>query len=280
MIPPAPSRRRALKGLAGVVAVASMAATLLANAPSANAVPVPDPDRNSTTPTGWGWHTNASVSTMSSFVGQGNRIVDLEPTSGTPTFTAAYAQNAGSYGRGWWWYVNLTAAQVGAKVTEHSARITDIEQYSTPSGTRFAVVLVHNVDPANKAWGYHINVSPATISSYISSNNMRIVDLDRTPSGSFNAVYVSNTGVDQKAWWYYYGQTAAQVSSLLTTNKARLTDIERTSDGKFDVVMQKAGNEAWWWLVGATQAQVSDGTSMPTTRVRPRARLTAPALGT
>ena len=141
--------------------------TLLSSAPSANAVPVPDPDRTSTTPTGWGWHTNASVSTMSSFIGQGNRIVDL----------------------------------------------------------------------------------------------------DRTPSGSFNAVYVSNSGVDAKPWWYYYGQTAAQVSSLLQANKARITDIERTSDGKFDVVMQKAGNESWWWLVGATQAQVSDLASQTGSRI-------------
>ena len=96
---------------------------------------------------------------------------------------------------------------------------------------------------------------------------MRIVDIDRNPSGTFNAVYISNAGVDAKAWWYYYGRTAAQVSSLLTTNKARLTDIERTSDGKFDVVMQKAGNEAWWWLVGATQAQVSDLASQTGSRI-------------
>lgn len=249
---------RAGRRLVGMVAVASLAAALLTGTPNAHAVPTPDPDRNSTTPTSWGWHTNASTSTITSYVGQGNRIIDLEPTSGTPTFTVSYAKNSGSYARTWWWYYNLTAAQIGSKVTEHSARIIDIEQYSTPNGVRYAVVLVHNVDPANKAWGYHINASPTTISSYVSSNNMRIIDIDRTSSGTFNVVYISNTGADAKSWWYYYNRTSAQVSSLLQTNQARLIDIERTSSGTFDVVMQRTSGEAWWWLVGVTQKQVSD----------------------
>jgi hypothetical protein len=254
----APSRGRAAR-LAGLVAAATLAATLLPGTPPVSAVPTPDPDRTSTTPTGWGWHPNASTATITDYAAQGNRIIDLEPTSGTPTFTATYAQNSGTYARGWWWYYNLTAAEVNAKVTEHGARVIDLEQYTTGRGAvRYAVVLVHNADPANKGWGMHFNVTPATISSYVSSNNMRIVDLDRTPSGGFNAVYISNTGVDAKQWWYYYGQTEAQVGNLLRTNQARLTDIERTSDGKFDVVMQKSGGEGWWWLTGATQTQVNE----------------------
>jgi len=251
------SLNRPGRRLVGLAAVASLAAALLTGAP-AHAVPTPDPDRTSTTPTGWGWHTSVSTSTISSYVGQGNRIIDLEPTSSTPTFTVSYAKNSGSYSRAWWWYYNLTAAQVGSKVTEHNARIIDLEQYSTSRGVRYAVVLVHNVDPANKAWGYHFNASPTTISQYISANNMRIIDIDRTPSGGFNVVYISNSGVDAKSWWYYYGRTSTQVSSLLQTNQARLIDIERTSDGKFDVVMQRTSGEAWWWLVGASKKQVSE----------------------
>jgi hypothetical protein len=127
--------------------------------------------------------------------------------------------------------------------------------------------MVQNTDPANKAWGYHLNASPATISSYVSSNNMRIVDIDRTPAGGFDVIYISNSGVDAKGWWYYYGQTLAQVNSLLQTNQARLIDLERTSDGKFDVVMTKAGSEGWWWLVGATQKQVSDLASQTGSRI-------------
>ena len=252
------SLKRSGRRLLGLAAVASLAAALLTGAPPAHAVPTPDPDRTSTSPTGWGWHTSVSPSTISSYVGQGNRIIDLEPTSGSPTFTVSYAKNSGGYARAWWWYYNLTAAQVGSRVTQHNARIIDLEQYNTANGVRYAVVLVHNVDPANKAWGYHFNASPATISSYISSNNMRIIDIDRTPAGGFDVVYISNTGVDAKSWWYYYSQTSAQVASLLQTNQARLIDIERTSSGRFDVVMQRSSGESWWWLVGATQKQVSE----------------------
>lgn len=252
------ARRRVIARLTGLVALASLTAALLAATPPAHAVPTQDPDRTSTTPTAWGWHTSVAPSTISSFVGQGNRIIDLEPTSGAPTFSAAYVKNSGTYGRTWWWYYNLTAAQVSAKISEHSARIIDLEQYDTSSGARFAVVLVRNADPANKAWGYHFNVTPTTIGQYVSSNGMRIIDIDRVSAGRYNVVYIKNAGVDAKAWWYYYNRTFSQVASLLQTNQARPIDLERNPDGTFDVVMQKRGSESWWWLVGATQTQVSD----------------------
>lgn len=231
---------------------------LLPTSSTALVVTVQDPDRNSTSLTAWGWHTNASPATMNAFVETGYRIIDIEVTSSSPTFTAAYVRNSGTYNRAWWWYYGLTSAQVSSRLSANSARLIDIEPYSTSAGVRYAVVMVANSGVANKAWAWYSNQTLANISSYVAANNMRLIDVDRVPGTSnFSAVMIKNEGVDAKGWWHYYNITPAQVATNLSTNSARLIDFERLSNGNYDVVMQSAGSENWWWLYGTTSTQIS-----------------------
>ena len=46
----------------------------------------------------------------------------------------------------WWWYYNVTATRVGELASQNGARIVDLEKYSTASGTRFAVLMLNNVN--------------------------------------------------------------------------------------------------------------------------------------
>ncbi len=219
---------------------------------------VADPERNSQVVTTWGWHTNATASQVVSFTNTGYRPTDIEVNSSTPTFTASYVRNSGTYARSWWWYYGLTGADIATKLSANSGRLIDIEPYSTSAGTRYAIVMVGNTGAAAKTWKYYYNVPLATITTYASANNMRVIDIDRNPGETnFSAVLIKNLGVDAKGWWHYYNVTPAQITSYINTNNARLLDFERLANGNYDVVMQSRAGEGWWWMYGATSAQVA-----------------------
>ncbi len=241
--------------------LAGLVTALLATPRSADAVgEVQDPDRNSADLTAWGWHTNATPATVKSFVGKGYRIIDLEVNSASPRFSVAYVKNSGSYARGWWWYYGQTIAKVKAKLAAKNARLVDIEAYSTSAGRRYAVVMVSNTGPALKGWGWHYGVKLSTITNYVSTHNVRVIDVDRyaTSNGPrYAAIYIANTGVDAKPWWHYYNATKAQLVSALKTNRARLIDLERRSNGRYDAVMQQGSGEYWWWVLGQSTGQLS-----------------------
>ena len=254
-------------GLAALFA----ATTIFSNSAAVSAVTaVPDPEGNSTDLTAWGWQTNATPAQIGASLANGARIIDLEVTSSAPTFSVAYVQNGGTYGRGWWWYYNLTAADVGSYLNANSARPIDIEPYDTASGLRFAVVMVSNTGVAGKGYWWYYNQTAASVGSFLSANNARIVDIDRyaTPSGDrFNVILIPNTGVDGVGWWYYFNLTPSAIGSYLSTNHARLTNIERTDSGGYDVVMVSSGSEQAWWLYGQTGTSLGNAASQLGARI-------------
>ena len=63
---------------------------------------------------------------------------------------------------------------------------------------------------APTSWWWYVGVTPAEVSSYLSSNSARLVSL-RVQSTSpllLDVAMVKNTGTYAKAWWWYYGVTA------------------------------------------------------------------------
>jgi hypothetical protein len=263
--PSAPRGGTARRRITAFLTLAILITSTAISAPTTTAATlVIDPDRNSAALTGWAWQNDATPAQISAALAGGARIVDLEVNSTSPTFSVAYVQNSGTYGRGWWWYYNLTAAELGATLTANNARPIDIEPYNTASGLRFAVVMVSNTGVAAKGWWWFYNQTAASISSFASANNARVVDLDRYGTGAgdrFNVILIPNTGVDGSAWWMYYNLSASAVGSTLSANNARLIDIERTPTGGYDVVMVPAVGIASWWYhsqsVGSLNAMAS-----------------------
>jgi len=262
--PRAGHRRLAAVSRLSLAALIAATSIFSVSGTAAAVTAVPDPDANSTDVTAWAWQTNATPAQIGASVAAGYRIVDLEVNSSSPTFSVAFVHNSGTYGRGWWWYYNLTAAQVGSYLATNNARPIDIEPYDTASGQRFAVVMVSNTGVAGKGYWWFYGQTAASISSFLSTNNARIIDLDRysTASGDrFNVILIPNTGVDGTAWWYYFGLTPSVIGSYLTTNHARLIDIERTDAGTYDVVMVAAGTGNAWWLYGQTSTSLGNAAS-------------------
>lgn len=206
----------------------------------------------------------ATIQTIASTTSAGYRLVDIdyrETSALGALYDASFVQNTGAYNEAWWWYTGLTAAQVTSNLTANSARLIDIDPYEEAGAVRFNCIMVDNTGANFKQTWWTSGVTTAAISTQLSANNARLVDLDSYTIGAttyYAAVMTSNTGADARAWWWYLNVTPAQISTYVNSNSAQLYDLEPRSNGNFDCVMvQNPTSPAWYWWTGISASQVS-----------------------
>jgi Beta-lactamase enzyme family/Bacterial tandem repeat domain 1 len=219
-------------------------------------------DHSVNVPTGWWTYTNVTAAQVSSFLStNGARLTDLEVysmVSGQPRFTVRMVANSGAYAvPGWWWYYNMTAAQLAANLSANNARLIEIEPYDIGGGViRYAAVMVSNTSSAARAWSWLYGVSSAQITSHINSTGHRLIDLDNYTEGGvkkYTAAFVANTGSDAKSWQWWLNQSTAGVASKLSAFQGRLVKMDRNSNGTYNIVQVKnTGTDAsaWWYQYG------------------------------
>lgn len=160
-------------------------------------------------------YTGVSEATISSLnTSLGTRISDIEVyDAAANTFTVSLVRNSGAYAvPGWWWYYDQSFAQVGERLQANSARLVDIEAYSDGGVIKFATVMVSNTGTAARGWSYLAGVSVSQISSHITANNQRMIDVEAYTEGTvkkYAAVFVTNSGSDAKAWEWWIDHTPA-----------------------------------------------------------------------
>lgn len=210
-------------------------------------------------------YVDQSEAQITARVAQGYRVTDLEYRSGSGSatrFDVNMVANSGAYQQTWWWYYNRSVADVTNLINQNQGRLIDVERYVDASGTvRYAVVMVSNTGTNQKAWWWYTGASVSALSNAISTNNGRLVDIERyTVLGAsrYVAIMIANTGADQRAWWWYADRTQAQVTSLVNTNNARLYDLERRASGNFDCIMvQDPQPKYWYWWTALSASQVA-----------------------
>jgi hypothetical protein len=170
---------------------------------------------------------------------------------------------------GWWFYTGVTAAQVSSYLSANSARLVGIDLYAISNGTPyFTVRMVANTGAyAVPGWWWYYGLTGAQVSSYISSNNARLIDVKPYDTGDgtirFAVIMVSNTGTAARSWWWYYGASTTTISNALSANGARLTDLDSYLVGGTRyytaVMVANTGADAktWWWYYGLSSSQVS-----------------------
>jgi hypothetical protein len=103
----------------------------------------------------WWYYYNLTPAQISSYLSTNKaRLVDIEP-EGNGRFTVTMVKSAGEY---WWWHHAATAAQVGEMQAQYGMRIYALKPYATAAGTRYAVLLINNLDAQGTAawqalWG-------------------------------------------------------------------------------------------------------------------------------
>ncbi|MDP9402038.1 MAG: serine hydrolase [Actinomycetota bacterium] len=211
-------------------------------------------------------YTGVSEATISSLnTSLGTRISDIEVyDAAANTFTVSLVRNSGAYAvPGWWWYYDQSFAQVGERLQANSARLVDIEAYSDGGVIKFATVMVSNTGTAARGWSYLAGVSVSQISSHITANNQRMIDVEAYTEGTvkkYAAVFVTNSGSDAKAWEWWIDHTPAEVTSRVNAFGGRVVDLERQADGTYVFIQVKnAGTDGFYWRYhfGLTITQVT-----------------------
>jgi hypothetical protein len=161
----------------------------------------------------------------------------------------------------WWWYTNVDAATVSAKLSANGARLTDISVYSE-SPLRFNVTMVANTGSYATGWYWYYGLTFAQMQQKAADNLSRITVAKTYATSSgvrVVAIMVRNTGTYAEPWWWYYGSVSF-LSSKLSANSARLVGLHRMADGNYlGVMARNTGNDAtgWWWYVNASISFIS-----------------------
>jgi hypothetical protein len=176
----------------------------------------------------WWWYYDVDGTTLSNLLSTNNaRLTSLKAYDiggGVIHFTAVMISNTGSDSTAWWWYYNETISGLSTLLTTNNARISQVHSYVTGGQTRYAAIMVDNQGANNLGWWWYVNASPATVSSLISTNNARLVDLDiDSTTGNVNAVMVSCTS-GCPFWWWYVGVPTSQLLTIAGQDGARIID--------------------------------------------------------
>ena len=163
----------------------------------------------------------------------------------------------------WWSYTGVTAAQLSARLTANSARLTSI-QMDDPATPTFTAVMVRNSGSYASAYWWYYGKTQAQVSSLLTSNHARLISASPYATGGgtrYAVVMVPNSGSNAKAWWWYVGSTS-YLSSKLTANHARMIEVSPmpgSASRYLGLMVANTGSNAtsWWWYVHASVSSLS-----------------------
>ena len=233
--------------------------------PAQNTVIVNSPDdRLSTVPTKWWTITHQSLQDVVNTISKQNaRIVDIsvERVSPAYVFTATYVENIGPYYKLWAWYVGIDAAGLASAISTNSGRVIALKAVDAGGGQiRFVAVMIVNSGKDSKGWWYYTDVTPDQITSALSANQARLVQITSYVAGgkTHYAVVMNSLAASDPASWWYSGLPSDQIAAMVSANNARLIDLDYSANGSYSAIMVdcSAGCPAWSWYTGQTQDQM------------------------
>ncbi|MEM9379037.1 MAG: serine hydrolase [Planctomycetota bacterium] len=246
--------------LARLLAVATASLFLLTLAPTPAAG---QSQADVVTQTAWRWRGNAPLSSIDIDINAGYRLVDIEVESVGPLrFSAVSVRNTGDYAKTWWWYYGQTASQVTQRLSQHNARLIDVEPYDTSNGVRYAILLIRNTGSDFSAThGWIPSYSFNQVVNWRNSNpTRRIVDIQpHLVNGllRYTFAWVQNSGSLYQPWGLYMNTTPSFLSNTLASTNERIVDLEVMDDTeRMTVLTAPNDGNAWYWFYGVRSGDV------------------------
>src|SRR5579883_2100563 len=113
----------------------------------------------------WWWYYDIDGETLATNLRTNNaRLTSFQAYDvggGQIRYTAVMIANTGPDAKAWWYYPNLTAAEVGQQAVAHNARVTSIRSYVLNGQTYYAVVYIQNTGADGKAWWWYTDTPAA-----------------------------------------------------------------------------------------------------------------------
>ena len=188
------------------------------------------------------------------------RVVE-DVGSSPETFTATMVKDSGAYAvTAWWWYVDLTAAQLQADLSSNNGRLIYVDAYDTPTGEMFAAVMVENTGADQRSWWWYHDAQGSTIQDALNANNARLTEVKSYLIAGTEyqlAIMVLQTGIDAKSWTWGLETDPSTIQGYINSYHYRLISLEHNPFGNFDFVLVASEGETWAWSTGQTLAQVN-----------------------
>ena len=219
-------------------------------------------DNENTEPTLWWMFTAQTVNEVNDTIAKYNaRIVDIKVDNLSPyPFTVTYVQNTGAYAKQWWWYYDIDAGTLQAKLESNNARLTSLQAHDPGNGiNRYAVSMIANTGADRKVWWYY-DTDAAHLQESINANNARLTAIESYYANNqtrYALILIANTGADAKSSWWYYNVSPLKIANLVASNKARILNLTYAGNGNFNVAMEACsdGCPPWWWYYGKSQSE-------------------------
>ncbi len=145
--------------------------------------------------------------------------------SGQIRFAAVMIANTGADAKTWWWYYNKATADLTSLLQTNTAHLVQINSYVTGGQTRYAAIMISNTGADATSWWWYFNLPASNISTYLNTNQARLIDLDYdATTGNYNVIMTS-CGVDCPHWWWYFGTTGQQLLDNAAQDGARAIDV-------------------------------------------------------
>ena len=127
---------------------------------------------------GWWYYSELSFAGLGTKLSDNKaRAIDIDSyvKGGKRYYTSVMISNKGSDAKGWWYYSNLSAAQVKQKLSQNKARLTDIEVLSSGSqGPRFTVIMEKT---AGETWWWYYGKTMDQVNELTDQNGARLIDV-------------------------------------------------------------------------------------------------------
>jgi hypothetical protein len=115
----------------------------------------------------WWWYYGQTPDQIGSLVQQHNaRLVDLRQyvVSGATRYAAAMIANTGADATPWWWYFDISAAQVSSNLQQNGAYLTSL-QVANASGPTFNVIMNRLPTPGRNGWWWYYGQTAAELTN-------------------------------------------------------------------------------------------------------------------
>jgi hypothetical protein len=182
----------------------------------------------------WWFYVDDDAATLSAHLTDNNaRLTVLKAyDNGSDThFFAVMVPNTGADAKAWWWYYGQTVSDVTNAWQANNARLVQVNSYETAAGKRYAVVMISNTGADSNSWYWYVGASPNDISTHLSANNARLIDIDYDEaSGAYNVIMVGcSSGCPY--WWWYYNVPISDVIQTANQDGARAIDFNAVPCG-------------------------------------------------
>lgn len=172
--------------------------------------------------TSWWWYHGVTEAQVNSYATQNNaRPIAIQGynTGSGIRFAVIMVANTGSNAESWSWYYGTTSF-----ISSHITSSKRMVSFGRIQGTSYyTAIFGSNTGTNATGWWWYYGQTTAQLTSLLSTNGARLIDLDRNnDTGTYNAVMYQTSGTN---WHWYYGYSASALLEKANQLGNRIFDV-------------------------------------------------------